>query len=103
MKKAAEGSAAMWGWVLQTAFAVSSEPRPNLEGFVTTKLLLKITLSRFPDEISLDFQVYNYSQISAAFPNAYLDSASSVWILQGFMALYALVLYLQTHSHSFLR
>lgn len=53
MKKAVEGSAAMWGWVLHAAFAVSSEPRPNLEGFVTTKFLLKITCLQFPDEFHL--------------------------------------------------
>lgn len=92
MKKAIEGSAAMWDWVLHSAFAVSSEPRPNLEGFVTPKFLLKIFFLQFLDEISLDSQVYNYSQISAAFPNTNLDSVSSVWILQGVLALYTLVL-----------
>lgn len=81
----------MRGCVLHAAFAVSSEPAPNLEGFVFTKFLLKITLLQFPDEISLDSQVYNYSQISATFPNTNLDSASLIWILQGFRALYTLV------------
>lgn len=75
MKKAIEGSAAVWGWVLHAAFTVSSEPRPDLEDFVITKFLLKITLLKFPDELSLDSQAYDYSQISAAFPNTNLDPA----------------------------
>jgi len=92
VKKAVEGCAAVWGWGLHAAFTVSSQPRPNLEGFGFTKFLLKINLLQFPDEFSLDSQAYNYSQISAAFPNIHLDSASSIWILQGFRALYTLVL-----------
>lgn len=92
MKKAVEGSAAMQDWVLHAGFAVSSEPRPNLEDIDFTKFLLEIILLRFPDEMSLDSQVYNYSQISAVFPNTHLDSVSSIWILQGFRGLYMLVL-----------
>lgn len=44
--------------------------------------------------LRLDFKfplILSYSQTSAAFPNANLDSASSIWILQGFVALYTLV------------